>query len=141
VAAVIARTAALPRVVTVQVDFDAAASERPFYRRLLERLRPRLDPSITLSITALASWCVGDGWLHDLPIDEAVPMLFRMGPENQPFRQLALARPSARAECRGAVGWSIDEPIGVTSSGRRVRLQPETLDIRTVADARREARR
>src|SRR5262249_3140207 len=62
VADAIARTAALPQVAGVQVDFDAAASQRPFYRALVERLRARLAPDVALSITALASWCAGDAW-------------------------------------------------------------------------------
>lgn len=142
VAAIVARTATLPQVVVVQLDFDAAVSERPFYRRLLESVRARLDPAIALSITALASWCVGDDWLHGLPIDEAVPMLFRMGPENQPLRKLALARSNARSECRGAVGWSIDEPLGVEADGRRMYVfNPKPWTARTIADVRREAHR
>ena len=31
-----------------------------------------------------------DGWLDDLPIDEAVPMLFRMGPGERPSPKEAL---------------------------------------------------
>src|SRR5207245_3835544 len=88
IAIAIARTAALPRVAGVQVDFDATASQRAFYRELLERLRARLAPGTPISITALASWCVGDHWLGDLPIDEAVPLRFRMGPVNEPYRAL-----------------------------------------------------
>src|SRR5688500_2943378 len=63
----------------VQIDFDATVSQRNFYRSLLETLRRDLPASTAISITALASWCAGDDWLSDLPIDEAVPMLFRLG--------------------------------------------------------------
>ena len=142
VAAAIARTATLPQVVAVQVDFDAVASERPFYRRLLDRLRARLDPAMPISITALASWCVGDDWLHGLPIDEAVPMLFRMGPANEPFLGLAQSRTDARAECRAAVGVSIDEPRAIDPARRRVYVfNPKPWTARSIADARRELRR
>ncbi len=58
------------------------ASERASYAQILTALRPRLRPSAHISITSLASWCSGDAWLATLPagtIDEAVPMLFRMG--------------------------------------------------------------
>jgi hypothetical protein len=41
IAAAIAETASFPRVAGVQVDFDAVESQRPFYRRLLGRLRAR----------------------------------------------------------------------------------------------------
>ena len=63
-------------------------------------------------MTALASWCKGDNWLDDLPVDEAVPMLFRMGVEQNQFRsQLAAgARFSARP-CQASVGVSTDEPL------------------------------
>jgi len=140
VAAAIAKTAALPRVAGVQVDFDATASQRAFYRELLARLRARLAPGTPLSITALASWCVEDDWLAGLPIDEAVPMLFRMGPVNQPYLHLARSRSDARAECRGALGLSVDEPRAVDAARRRVYLfNPKPWTARMIADARREA--
>jgi hypothetical protein len=140
IATVIARTATLPHVVAVQVDFDAVASERPFYRRLLERLRGRLDPAMPISITALASWCVGDDWLGDLSIDEAVPMLFRMGPVNQPFQRAAASRHGVARACRGALGLSTDEPLGVDADGRRVYIfNPRPWTARAIIDARREA--
>ena len=120
VSATIAATTALPRVSAVQIDFDAAASERAYYRQLIGRLRDRLPPAVPISITALASWCAGDDWLAGLPIDEAVPMVFRMGPANEPFRRIALARDAAARPCRGAVGASLDEPIDAHIDGRRL---------------------
>src|ERR1051325_2093640 len=75
----LAEVSTLPRVSMVQIDFDATVSERKFYRQLLVKLRQQLPSSTPISITALASWCIGDQWIADLPIDEAVPMLFRMG--------------------------------------------------------------
>src|ERR1700691_385401 len=79
-AGAIADAAALPHVRALQVDFDAVASERAFYRALLEDLRRRVPARMPISITALASWCESDGWISGLPVAEAVPMLFRMGP-------------------------------------------------------------
>lgn len=119
-ASAVAMTAALPRVSAIQIDFDAAASQRAFYRQLLYRLRGRLATTLPISITALASWCAGDDWLDRLPIDEAVPMLFRMGPANEPFRRMAVASSSASRSCRSAVGVSLDEPIEVRAEARRV---------------------
>jgi hypothetical protein len=147
----IVRTAALPQVAGVQVDFDAAASERPLYRAILERLRARLPRATVLSITALASWCAADGWLGDLPIDEAIPMLFRMGPFNEPDLHAidswprpfpyASHRPT-RALCGRAVGLSLDEPRAIDAAGRRVYVfNPKPWTARTIADVRREARR
>jgi hypothetical protein len=73
----IRKTLQLNSVSAVQVDFDAATSERTFYGQLLQDLRSELPDNVALSMTALASFCVGDRWLKDLPVDEAVPMVFR----------------------------------------------------------------
>lgn len=98
----------------LQIDFDARRSERPFYRELLGEVRRQLPAEIPLSITALASWCLGDNWLDTLPVEEAVPMLFRLGPE----RQAVLARVSgsgfSSAICSTSFGTSLDEPIAAT---------------------------
>jgi|SRR6185437_4807556 len=102
----------LPNVVMVQVDFDATASERAFYRELLTQLRAELPPSTALSITALASWCKGDNWLEGLPVDEAVPMLFRMGVERKQFLSgLAAGETFTSTLCRTTAGVSTDEPL------------------------------
>lgn len=61
----------------VQIDFDALASERSFYRRLIEAVHSKLQ--VPLSITALASWCLFDNWIKDLPVTESVPMMFSLG--------------------------------------------------------------
>src|SRR5260370_960107 len=84
----ILKTLELNRVSAIQVDFDAAASERDFYRSLLQELRTKLPDSVPLSMTALASFCVGDRWLNDLPVDEAVPMIFRMGADDRSIKNL-----------------------------------------------------
>jgi hypothetical protein len=111
VAAQIARTASLAQVAAVQVDFDATESQHAFYAELLRDLRQRLAPSTPISVTALASWCIGDRWLAGLPIDEAVPMLFRMGVgEREVSNWLASGRDFRSAECRGSLGISTDEP-------------------------------
>ena len=106
---------AVPR--PLQIDFDALHSERRGYRSLLKTLRQRL-PDHPLSITALASWCAGDRWIDDLPIDHAVPMLFRMGPDGLAIRA-SLARDGTQGHgptlsspiCRGRVGISTDEAL------------------------------
>ncbi|QQS42108.1 MAG: hypothetical protein IPM63_03960 [Acidobacteriota bacterium] len=85
-AGLIARSAGLPNVQSVQVDFDAVVSERDFYRKLLERLRKDLPADMPLSITSLASWCVGDRWFGELPVDEVVPMAFEMGTDEHKIR-------------------------------------------------------
>jgi hypothetical protein len=97
----------------LQIDFDAARSERAFYRILLARLNQRIDAR--LSITALASWCMEDRWIGDLPIDEAVPMLFRMGPEH-----FAIGEGFPEPRCRGSAGISVDEPLERLPRARRI---------------------
>jgi len=67
----------------VQIDFDALADERFFYRQLLNELRKELPQSTKISITALASWLLSDRWLEQDSADEAVAMLFSIGPERQ----------------------------------------------------------
>ena len=111
-AADIARTRELPHVREVQIDFDARASQRSMYRQLLHDVRAALPPAVPLTMTALASWCLDDNWLDDLPVDEAVPMLFRMGPSESVHRRQFATRMAAPA-CRGALGVSLDERAGI----------------------------
>lgn len=122
VAQSIAETAKLPNISMVQVDFDAVVSERSFYRDLLKQVRFRLPSSSRLSITALASWCEGDNWIADLPIDEAVPMFFRMGLEKTNFeKRLESGTSFLNRPCQNAAGISTDEPV-TWPKGRRVYL-------------------
>ena len=115
------QAAAAPRVSAVQIDFDATASLRDFYRDLLHDLRQRLPPSMPLSITALGSWCLGDDWIAGLPIDDAVPMLFRMGADRSYIlRSLADGRDFKEPLCRQSVGISTDEPWPEGLLSRRV---------------------
>ena len=64
-------------------------------------------------MTALASWCLGDRWLDRMPqgvIDEAVPMLFRMGPDaNGIVAFLESGNRFPVLACRTSLGISTDE--------------------------------
>ncbi|HET8781522.1 MAG TPA: DUF3142 domain-containing protein [Pyrinomonadaceae bacterium] len=111
--------AKLSGISAVQIDFDATVSERSFYRSLLTEVKP-LVPS--LSITALASWCEGDHWLSDLPIDEAVPMLFRMGVDERHFQSAPRFEPSI---CADSAGVSTDELIPAPSVDRLYIFSPK----------------
>jgi hypothetical protein len=84
----ILKTLELNNVSAIQVDFDVVPTERAFYSRLLQDLRHQLPDNVPLSMTALASFCVGDRWVSDLPVDEAVPMVFRMGTDSDPIKRL-----------------------------------------------------
>jgi len=106
---------ALPNISAVQIDFDATVSQRGFYTDLLNRVRRQLPSSTALSITALASWCSGDHWLSDLPIDEAVPMLFRMGVDQKHFQSTPHFEP---AICANSTGVALDEPIAAPAVDR-----------------------
>lgn len=109
----IAEAARLPGVNAVQIDFDATRSEHAFYRALLNETRKRIPTNIPLSITALASWCIGDRWLDQLPpgtIDEAVPMLFRMGPAGAEIVNFVRSgKEFPVAVCKNRIGISMDE--------------------------------
>ena len=63
-----------------------------------------------LSVTALASWCAYDRWLAATPVDEAVPMLFRMGKEQSLFRSREEGPLVREPLCAGSLGVSADEP-------------------------------
>jgi len=120
-AAAIAEMAHLPRVSQIQIDFDATESERQFYRDVIFNVRGRLPAHVGLSITALASWCTSDDWISDLPIDEAVPMLFRMGVEEKQFsNRLESGEDFNAAPCRLSYGVSTDEPRTNLSRDRRL---------------------
>jgi hypothetical protein len=114
----ISAVSALSNISVVQIDFDATVSERSFYRALLKEVRPRVP---SLSITALASWCAGDHWLSDLPIDEAVPMLFRMGVDEKRFQSAPRFEPTI---CANSAGVSTDEPIAAPSVDRLYIFNP-----------------
>lgn len=103
---------------TVQIDFDATLSERPFYRALIRDLH-RTIPHIT--ITALASWCSDDRWMGDLPIDEAIPMLFQMGSDDHLVRaRLDRGEEFREPLCRASAGVSLDEKPPRIPARRRI---------------------
>ncbi len=106
--ATIVAAAAGSRAGAVQVDFEAAPSQRAFYRRVLTRVRARL-PSVWLSITALASWCTEDRWTADLPVDDVVAMAFRLGRDASAWRRGIGARARWPAADCSSTGIAVDE--------------------------------
>jgi len=108
----ILKTLELNHVSAIQIDFDSALSEREFYQALLQDLRAKLRDDIPLSMTALASFCIGDRWLNDLPVDEAVPMIFRMGADDKSIKNVLAAGNDFREPlCRRSYGIALDEPL------------------------------
>lgn len=117
--ALLVQSAIQPGVAALQVDFDATRSQRAFYAGLLTDLRRQMPFGLPLSITALASWCSYDDWIAALPVDEAVPMLFRM----EPGRRAAADSPWLRIReplCMGSAGISTHESWPDDLAGKRI---------------------
>lgn len=120
VVSLVEKTIQLPNVRAVQIDFDVVVSEREFYRKLVKDLRKKLPENMPLTMTSLASWCVGDAWFNDFPVDEAVPMAFQMGADDERIRSF-LSRGNDWNEplCRGSYGISTDEPLKINFKDNR----------------------
>jgi hypothetical protein len=118
----IRNTLDLPEVKAVQIDFDAVVSERGFYRSLINELKKQLPPETPLTMTSLASWCTGDAWFNDFPVDEAVPMVFQMGADSERIRNyLRNGNDWTEPLCRGSYGLSVNEdPEAPLKGGRRI---------------------
>jgi hypothetical protein len=124
-AAALAEAAHRPGLRALQIDFDATRSQRAYYKAVLIQLRARMPADTPLSITALLSWCAAgpgsNGWLSTLPIDEAVPMFFRLGGSARPGDDksgYALREPL----CRGSLGISTDESWPTLNPRARIYL-------------------
>jgi hypothetical protein len=107
----------------VQIDFEVRRSQHQVLLDLLSDVRAGLPRGVPLSMTALASWCETEDWLSAAPVDEVVPMLFRMGPQGQRIvARLADGRDFANPKCRTAVAISADTPLPRLPRGRRIYL-------------------
>ncbi len=122
----------------VQVDFEVKASQRSILLDLLKDVRAGLPRGQRLSMTALASWCETEHWIALAPVDEVVPMLFRMGPGGRPLRRRLEAGGDLREpRCRAAMGMAVDQPLSRLPAGRRLYLfNPRAWDAKTLAAAR-----
>jgi hypothetical protein len=128
----ILRMAEIKGISAVQIDFDAKFSERPFYRQLIYDLRMLLPKSIGLSITALVSWCIHDNWLSGLPVDEVIPMLFRLGQEKHWVSHYLERGGDFNPVFRQSVGISTDELLTKFPKGRRIYIfhpKPWSQDV------------
>ena len=119
-----------PHSAALQIDFDARSSEREWYRNVLARVRAQLPVGMPLSITALASWCSYDNaWIKTLPIDEAVPMFFRMEPDRRRAASLGvLSRDEftiREPRCMNSVGISTREHWPPELAARRIYIFPD----------------
>jgi hypothetical protein len=108
------RVSQLSGVLGIQIDFDARESQRAWYAALLREVRADLPQSMPLAITSLVSWCDRDDWIQGLPVDDATPMMFRMGTG-------VVAPPDFLVPvCKGSVGVSTDELPARVPNGRRI---------------------
>ena len=103
-----------PGIRALQIDFDARESEQEWFAGYLRDLRRELPKDLPLTITALEYWCEHERWIGSLPVADATPMLFQMGPED---RRLPERFPAS--VCRSSVGVSMDElPVRVPKARR-----------------------
>ena len=121
----ILESAAIPGISALQIDFDATQSQRPFYRKILFDLRRQMPVDLPLSITALASWCSWDDWIGDLPVDEAVPMFFRMEPDRTRAPSSLDDFKIREPLCRSSVGVSTTEPWPPAMAHKRIYVFPD----------------
>jgi hypothetical protein len=120
----------------VQIDMEIRQSQRAALLDVLAGVRAGLPPQTRLSMTALASWCETEHWLAAAPVDEIVPMLFRMGRDGAPLRRKFAAGGDFNDErCRGAVGISLDSPITVPPDRRVYIFNPLPWDAASLAAA------
>ncbi len=104
----------------LQIDFEVPASQRGFLIGVVEAARRRL-PDMHLSITALTSWCLNKTWVAQLPVDEIVPMLFRLGPDRDRIRASLVDGGDFRdPRCRASLGVSTDEMPAALPTDRRL---------------------
>ncbi len=116
----IVKSSTLRNVKGVQIDFDAVESERQFYREIILGVKQKLRKDTSLSITALASWCAYDLWLKDLPIDEAIPMLFDIGTDRKRIEAFLKSQDWNEPLCGKSYGLSINQPSDFElKTGRR----------------------
>ena len=115
-----------PTVRGLQIDFDALASQRDFYAVIIRQVHAQLPANFPLSITALTSWCGPQSWLKNLPsgalpIQEAVPMFFRMGgPASTRANAPRDSHFITESLCTGSIGIATDETWPTISPQQRV---------------------
>jgi hypothetical protein len=118
----------------VQIDMEVRQSQRDALLDVLGGVRTGLPPGTSLSMTALASWCETEHWLADAPVDEIVPMLFRMGRTGQRLRdKLAAGGDFNEPRCRTALGISVDSPIVIPADRKVYIFNPRPWDAASLA--------
>jgi hypothetical protein len=96
----------------IQIDFDAAKSERLFYIGLLNHMRKIIPQNVKISITGLASWFAFDKWWKELPIDEIVFMFYDIKVKEKPFYQSLLKNPANFLyKPKISIGFCVQDPF------------------------------
>ena len=114
---------------SVQIDMEVRRSQRPALLSVLQGVRDGLPPGTVLSMTALAAWCETEHWLAAAPVDEVVPMLFRMGRQGGRLRdKLAAGGDFTEPRCRTALGISLDAPVSIPPGRRIYVFNPRSWD-------------
>jgi hypothetical protein len=93
---------------------------RPRVQRLLLPAGTRVMAVVRIVTTALASWCSADDWIGGLPVDEAVPMFFRMGRDSRPSNEPGWRYPIHEPLCETSAGVSTDEPWPAVRPDQRI---------------------
>ena len=118
----------------VQVDMEVRDSQRGALLDVLRGVRAGRPAGTTLSMTALASWCDTERWLEAAPVDEIVPMLFRMGPGGVGLRsKLADGGDFGEPRCRMALGIATDAPVTIPQGRRVYVFNPRPWDAAALA--------
>ncbi|MBU1200742.1 DUF3142 domain-containing protein [Patescibacteria group bacterium] len=99
--------------ISCQIDFDATQSQIEFYKKLILSVRKKLPTDIKLSITSLVSWCTNNSsWFDNLPINEVVPMFFRLGKDsNLYWKKIENGKLNLNHTCQKSIGISTDERL------------------------------
>lgn len=121
-AAAVVRLGAVAGVDRLQIDFEVPASKRSILLDLLRDVRAALPAKIRLSMTALTSWCLGETWMQAAPVDEVVPMLFRMGRDGREIDARFSGGKELQPYCRSSIAVSTDAPAPPAPLARRVYL-------------------
>jgi len=110
-----------PHFQAVQIDFEVPASDRQVLLDLAHDVRAGLAPGTPLSMNALASWCETENWIDAAPVDEIVPMVFRLGAGGAKLKaKIEAGGDFDDPRCRGAIGIATDTPLSSYPRDRRV---------------------
>ena len=90
-------------------------------------------------MTSLASWCMDDSWTQDIPVDEAVPMLFRMSVDPDLVHRWLARHKGFSPQCDGSVGLSTDEIQSIDARNKTIYVfSPRPWDSQSLSRFKKE---